>query len=160
VATLTPTPPRARVVMFTMPYVTFTTNIVADGDTDIESFEDLAGKKVSVARGTPQEAALVAHVPDSTEIKRFDNDAVAFQALASGQVYATAVPGTIYQEFKKSRPDTTLEKKLLIARQFMSIAVRQDSFKLHQWLNTVLSWMKLNGQLDDIAVKWTGEPFP
>jgi len=160
IGTLTPTPARARVVMFTMPYVTFTTNVVADGTAEIDGFDDLADKTVAVARGTPQEAALVAAAPDSTKIARFDNDAVAIQALASGQADATVVPATIYGEFKKGQPDTKLELKFQVARQFMSIAVRKDAFELRQWLNTVLSFMRGNGQLDDISTKWTGEPFP
>lgn len=160
IGTLTPTPARARVVMFTMPYVTFTTNVVADSATDIKGFDDLAGKTVAVARGTPQEAALVAAAPKDTKIARFDNDAVAIQALASGQADATVIPATIYGEFKKSQPDTKLELKFLVARQFMSIAVRKDAFELRQWLNTVLSYMRGNGQLDDISNKWTGQPFP
>jgi polar amino acid transport system substrate-binding protein len=42
----------------------------------------------------------------------------------------------------------------------MSIAVRKDAFALHQWLNTVLSFTRGNGQLDAISTKWTGQPFP
>lgn len=160
IGTLTPTPARARVVMFTMPYVTFTTNVVADKTAGIKGFDDLAGKTVAVARGTPQEAALVAAASKDTKIARFDNDAVAIQALASGQADATVVPSTIYDEFKKGRSDTTLELKFVVARQYMSIAVKKDAFELRQWLNTVLSFMKGNGQLDEISNKWTGQPFP
>lgn len=160
IGTLTPTPERARVVMFTMPYVTFSTNVVAGAGTNITSFDDLKGKTVSVARGTPQETALVAAAPQGTNIARFDDDSIAIQALASGQADATVVPGTIYGEFKKARPNTDLEIKFLVARQFMSIAVRQDSFELRQWLNTVVSYMRVTGQLDEIAMKWTGQPFP
>lgn len=160
IGTLTPTPARARVVMFTMPYVTFTTNVVAARSAAIHSFADLAGKTVAVARGTPQEAALIAGALKSTKIARFDNDVVAIQALASGQADATAVPATIYGEFKKGHPDTPLELKFVIARQFMSIAVRKDAFELHQWLNTVLSYMRGDGELNAIARKWTGQDFP
>lgn len=160
IATLTPTPARARVVMFTMPYVTFTTNVVAESGADVHSFNDLAGKTVSVARGTPQEVALVAAAPKDTKVARFDNDAVAFQALASGQASATVVPATIYGEYKKAHPDTKLALKFLVARQFMSVAVKKDAFELHQWLNTVISDMKGDGELDKISEKWTGQPFP
>jgi polar amino acid transport system substrate-binding protein len=160
IGTLTPTPERARVVMFTIPYVTFTTNVVADAAADIKDLSDLADKTVAVARGTPQETTLVQEAPKSTKIARFDNDAVAIQALASGQADAAVIPSTIYGEFKKGHADTKLELKVLIARQFMSIAVRKDAFALHQWLNTALSHMKRNGQLDAISTKWTGQPFP
>lgn len=160
IATLTPTPARANVVMFTMPYVTFTTNVIAPAGTEISSWDDLVGKTVSVARATPQEVALVAAAPEGTNISRFDDDSIAIQALASGQVDATVVPNTILAEFKKARPNTDLELKFEIARQYMSIAVRQDAFELRQWLNTIVSWMKVSGQLDEISMKWTGSPFP
>lgn len=160
IGTLTPTPERARVVMFTMPYVTFTTNVVAPAGTKITSWDDLKGKTVSVARGTPQETALVAAAPAGTNIARFDDDSIAIQALASGQADATVVPNTILAEFKKSRPNTDLELKFEIARQYMSIATRRDAFDLRQWLNTVVSYMRVTGQLDEISIKWTGSPFP
>lgn len=160
IGTLTPTPARARVVMFTMPYVTFTTNVVAPSSTQISSWDDLDGKTVAVARGTPQEAALVAAAPEGTNIARFEDDSIAIQALASGQADAAVIPNTILAEFKKGRPNTDLELKFEVARQFMSIAVRRDAFDLRQWLNTVVSFMRVNGELDEIALKWTGEPFP
>lgn len=160
IGTLTPTPERARVVMFTMPYVTFTTNVVAPAGTNITSWDDLEGKTVSVARGTPQENALVAAAPAGTNIARFDDDSIAIQALASGQADATVVPNTILAEFAKSRPNTDLELKFEIVRQYMSIATRRDAFDLRQWVNTVVSYMRVTGQLDDISIKWTGSPFP
>ncbi len=160
IATLTPTPARANVVMFTIPYVTFTTNVVAPAGTDISGWEDLAGKTVAVARATPQETALVAAAPEGTNISRFDDDSIAIQALASGQVDATVIPNTILAEFQKARPNTDLELKFEIARQYMSIATRQDAHDLHQWLNTVIAWLKVSGELDEISIKWTGQPFP
>jgi polar amino acid transport system substrate-binding protein len=42
----------------------------------------------------------------------------------------------------------------------MSIAVRKDAFELHQWLNTTLSFIKQNGELDEISNKWTGKALP
>lgn len=160
IGTLTPTPARANVVMFTIPYVTFTTNVIAPAGTDISGWEDLAGKTVAVARATPQEVALVAAAPEGTNISRFDDDSIAIQAMASGQVDAVVVPNTILAEFQKARPNTDLELKFEIARQYMSIAVRHDAHDLHQWLNTVIAWMKVSGQLDEISIKWTGQPFP
>ena len=160
IGTLTPTPARANVVMFTIPYVTFTTNVIAPAGTEINDWADLAGKTVAVARATPQEVALVAAAPAGTNISRFDDDSISIQAMASGQVDAVVVPNTILAEFQKARPNTDLELKFEIARQYMSIAVRQDAHDLHQWLNTVIAWMKVSGQLDEISIKWTGQPFP
>ena len=160
VATLSPTPERARVVMFTMPYSTFQLVIIAPKGSKIKGIEDLAGKKVGVSRGTPQEVALTRTAPKSTNYARFDDDSTTMQSLVSGQVEAIAIPETVFQAVTKAMPQPDLEVKFPFYNQFMSIAVRRDAFELRQWLNTTLSYVKQNGELDDIAKKWTGHALP
>ncbi|NGM88145.1 transporter substrate-binding domain-containing protein [Parapusillimonas sp. SGNA-6] len=160
IATLSPTPERAKVVMFTMPYSTFQLVVVGTKDSKIKSLEDLAGKKVSVARGTPQEVALTRSAPKGTVYSRFDDDLTAMQALISKQVDAVAVPETIFKTVMKTRPDADLAIRFPFFNQYMSIAVRKDAFELRQWLNSTLSYIKQNGELDDLAVKWTGHKLP
>ncbi|CAH1652048.1 LacI family transcriptional regulator [Hyphomicrobiales bacterium] len=160
VATLSPTPERARAVMFTMPYSTFELVILAPKDSPIKEMADLAGKKVGVSRGTPQEVALTRNAPKEAAITRFDDDSTTMQSLISRQVEAIAIPETVFLELKKARPDIPFETKFKYFNQFMSIAVRKDAFELRQWLNTTLSYIKQNGELDDIARKWTGQPLP
>lgn len=160
IATLSPTPERAKVVMFTMPYSTFQLVVVGTKDSKIKSLADLAGKKVSVARGTPQEVALTRSAPKGTVYSRFDDDLTAMQALISHQVDAVAVPETIFKTVMKTRPDADLAIRFPFFNQYMSIAVRKDAFELRQWLNSTLSYIKQNGELDDLAVKWTGHTLP
>ena len=160
IATLSPTPERARVVMFTMPYSTFQLVIIAPKKSAIKSLEDLAGKKVGVSRGTPQEVALTRTAPKTTNYARFDDDSTTMQSLVSGQVDAIAIPETVFQAVTKAMPQDALEVKFPFYNQFMSIAVRRDAFELRQWLNSTLSYIKQNGELDDIAKKWTGHALP
>ncbi|MEO9122425.1 MAG: transporter substrate-binding domain-containing protein [Burkholderiaceae bacterium] len=160
IATLSPTPERAKVVMFTMPYSTFELVVAGPKGGAIKSLADLAGKKVAVARGTPQEVALTRAAPKSTIFARFDDDLTATQAVVSHQADAVAIPETIFKSVIKSRPDADLEVKFPFFNQFMSIAVRKDAFELRQWLNNTLSYVKQNGELDDLAMKWTGHKLP
>jgi polar amino acid transport system substrate-binding protein len=160
IATLSPTPERAKVVMFTAPYSTFELVVLGPKDSPIKSLADLAGKKVAVARGTPQEVALTRSAPKGTLYLRFDDDLTATQALISHQVDAVAVPETIFKAVMKSRPNADLAIKFPFFNQYMSIAVRKDAFELRQWLNTTLAYIKGNGELDDLSVKWTGHKLP
>lgn len=160
IATLSPTPERARVVMFTMPYSTFQLVVLAPKDSPIKTIADLAGKKVGVSRGTPQEVALVRAAPKDAAITRFDDDSTTMQSLVSGQVGSIAIPETVFSELLKARPGLPFEPKFTLFNQFMSIAVRKDAFELRQWLNTTLSFIKTNGELDEISKKWTGKPLP
>ena len=50
--------------------------------------------------------------------------------------------------------------KFMFSKQPNSMAVRKDAFELHQWLNNVIYYIKLNGELDEIARKWVGSPLP
>src|ERR1700761_4789270 len=54
VATLSPTPERARSVLFTSPYSTFQLVVLAPKTSPIRDLAGLSGKKVGVSRGTPQ----------------------------------------------------------------------------------------------------------
>jgi polar amino acid transport system substrate-binding protein len=160
IATLSPTPERARAVMFTMPYSTFQLVVIAPKKSSIKSLAELSGKKVGVSRGTPQEVALTRSAPKDTQYARFDDDSTTMQSLVSHQVDAIAIPETVFKEVLKAQPQSDLEVKFTFFNQFMSMAVRQDAFELRQWLNTTLSYIKVNGELDDIAKKWTGHALP
>jgi polar amino acid transport system substrate-binding protein len=146
--------------MFTGSYNVFPLVIAAHKADAIKSMNDLVGKKVAIARGTPQEAALMRVAGKGVELSRFDDDLTATQALLTNQVGAVAIPETIYKEVLKSRPDADIAVKFSFHNDFQSIAVRKDSWELLQWLNTTLAYIKGNGELDGIAMKWVGHPMP
>lgn len=160
IATLSPTPERARVVMFTSPYSTFSLVVLAPKDSPIKAIGDLSGKKVGVSRGTPQEVALTRQAPKDVVMTRFDDDSTTMQSLIAKQVDAIAIPETVFLELQKTRPDPSVEVKFPFFSQYMSIAVKKDANDLRQWLNTTLAYIKQNGELDEISKKWVGKPLP
>lgn len=160
VATLAPTPERAKVVMFTMPYNGFELSILAPTNARMKALGDLAKKKIGVPRGTTQDTALTRLAAPGTNIVRFEDDATTAQALLSGQVDAIALPNTSGSEIIKSRGAGKIELKFSFSVQPNSMAVRKDQVELHQWLNNFIYYVKLNGELDAIARKWTGFPLP
>ena len=159
-ATLGATPERARAVMFTMPYSAFRMVVMAKKDSPIAKIEDLAGKRVGVPRGTPQEQALLRRAPRGTNVVRFEDDATSAQALIVGQVDAIGIPDTIGGDIAKTRPEGNIESKFHLFNQPNCMTVRKDQFELRQWLQNTIYFMKTSGELDDIAQKWTGSPLP
>lgn len=159
VATLAPTPERAKAVMFTMPYSAFEMAIFAPAAAKYTKLQDLGKKKVGVTRGTTQDVALT-RLGASSNIVRFEDDATTAQALISGQVDAVALPLTIGQEIIKARAAGKFDNKFSFAQQPNSMTVRKDAFELHQWLNNTIYFIKLNGELDAISRKWTNSPLP
>ena len=160
VATLSPTGERAKTVMFTQPYNAFNMDIISGPDQKFANLEDLAGKRVSVNRGSTQETALRKAAIPGLEIVVYEDDSTAAQALISGQVDATALPSTVGEAIMKQRPDAGLQVGFTFFRQGNSMTTKLEDFELHQWLNTAIYVMKISGELDEIAVKWTGQPMP
>ncbi|MBL8351559.1 MAG: transporter substrate-binding domain-containing protein [Burkholderiaceae bacterium] len=160
VATLAPTPERAKAVMFTMPYSAFELTIFAPATAKYTKLADLTKRKVGVTRGTTQDSALTRLALPGTHIVRFEDDATTAQALISNQVEAIALPGTTGNEIMKARGAGRFDAKFAFSLQPNAMTVRKDAFELHQWLNNTISYIKLNGELDAIAKKWTGAALP
>lgn len=160
VATLAPTGERAKTVMFTTPYNAFNMVVVSGPDAKFTSLAELEGKRVAVNRGSSQETALRrANVP-GLELVVYEDDSTSAQAVIAGQADAVALPSTVAQALLTQAPQAGLQIGFTFFRQGNSMAVMPGDFEMLQYLNTLIYIMKVSGQLDQIAVKWTGEPFP
>jgi polar amino acid transport system substrate-binding protein len=161
IATLAPTPERARAVMFTIPYSAFQVGIYAKKSKAIKAWDDLKGMTVGVNRGSSIEIEFVKREKDlNLKILRFEDDSTTMQALFSGQVDAIAGPDAQSNAAISAKGDTETELKFVFGKQPNSMTVRKDAFELHQWLNNAIYFIKQNGELDAIARKWVGSPLP
>ena len=82
--------------------------------TPIKSAADLKGMRVGVARASTQDVAVTKAAPEGTEIRRFDDDASAMQALMSGQVDAIGCSTTVAAQIAKRVPANTYENKFTL----------------------------------------------
>ncbi len=160
VATLAPTGERAKTVMFTSPYSAFNMVIVSGPSEKFENLDQLKGKRIAVNRGSSQETALRRANVEGLEIVVYEDDSTSAQALLSGQVDATALPSTVAAGVLQQLPAAGLQIGFTFFRQGNSMATLPADFELHQYLNTAIYLMKVSGDLDKIAVKWTGDPLP
>ena len=113
-----------------------------------------------MTRGTTNDTALSRMAPAGTAIVRFEDDATVTQALLSKQVDAVSIPSTMALDIIKTRGAGKIEVRFSYSLQPNSMAVRRGDFELHQWLNNFIYYVKLNGELDAIARKWSGAPLP
>ncbi|MHA6691305.1 transporter substrate-binding domain-containing protein [Devosia sp. A449] len=160
VATLSPTGERAKTVMFTAPYSSFNMVIVSGASQKFEDLDGLKGKRIAVNRGSSQETALRRADVEGMEIVVYEDDSTSAQALLSGQVDATALPSTVAAGLLQQVPDAGLQIGFTFFRQGNSMATLPGDFEILQYLNTAIYLMKISGDLDKIAVKWTGDPLP
>ncbi len=160
VATLAPTPQRALTVDFTQPYNAFQMAVTGKKSATLKSLDDIKNKTIGVNRGSSQEAALQRLAIPGAKITRFEDDSTVLQALISGQIDSAAMPETVMIDYLKTRPDADVESKFIFFQQPNSIAVRKGSDELRLWLNDTIYFMKVSGELDEIARKWTGVGLP
>lgn len=160
VATLAPTPERAKSVLFTIPYSAFELAVVAPVSSNYKTLADLNKKKIAVNRGGTSDTALSRLAPAGTNIVRFEDDSTVTQALFSNQVDSISIPSSMAHEIIKTRGAGKIELKFAYSVQPNSMTVRKGQFDLQQWLNNFIYYVKLNGELEAISQKWTGATLP
>jgi polar amino acid transport system substrate-binding protein len=159
VASLAVTPERAKQVQFSRPYSAATIVLYAPKKLNIKQPADLKGVRVAVARASTQDTALTAIAPEGTEIRRFDDDASAMQALLSGQVDAIGCSTTVAAQIAKRAGDS-YENKLVLKQQFMAVALQQNQPDMLKAVNDFVAKNTANGELDKLYRKWLSSPLP
>ena len=160
VASLAVTPERAKQVQFSRPYSAATIVLYAAKKTNIKAPADLKGVRVAVARASTQDTALTAIAPEGTEIRRFDDDASAMQALISGQVDAIGCSVTVAAQIAKRVPANTYENKFNLVQQSMGIAMRPGQDDLAKVVNEFVAKNTANGELNKLYRKWLETDLP
>ena len=160
VASLAITPERAKQVDFSSPYAAATIVLYGATKAQLKEPADLKGKRVGVARASTQDVALTAIAPEGTEIRRFDDDASAMQALMSGQVDAIGCSTTVAAQIAKRAPAGTYENKFNLRQQVMGVALRPGQAELKKTLDDFVDRNKKNGELGKLYQKWLGTDFP
>ena len=159
VASLAVTPERAKQVQFSRPYSAATIVLYGAKKTTIKAPADLKGIRVAVARASTQDTALTAIAPEGTEIRRFDDDASAMQALLSGQVDAIGCSTTVAAQIAKRAGDA-YENKLVLKQQFMAVAMRQGQPDLLKTMDAFVAKNTANGELGKLYRKWLQSDLP
>ena len=159
-ATFAISPERGKSVWFSTPYGATGSVLLAPKSAPVKSYAELAGKKVSVARGSFTEQSLAREAPPTAQIVRFDDDAAATAAMIAGQVdyYGTAMP--IALDLIKRFPDKQLEIKFNMLTAWYAVGMRRGDSDLLQWVNTSVFFHLQNGDLGRIYQKWIGIPLP
>lgn len=160
VASLAITPERAKQVQFSTPYAAASIVLYGAKKVDLKAAPDLKGKRVGVARASTQDLALTAIAPEGTEIRRFDDDASAMQALLSGQVDAIGCSTTVAAQIAKRAPANTFENKFLLRQQLMGVAMRPGQAELLKTVDDFVARNTANGELNKLYQKWLGTDLP
>ena len=149
---------RKQMVDFSDPYFNAGQMIAVRADeTGITGPDDLAGKKVGVQLGTTGDIWLTEKT--KAEVVRYDENTLAFQALAAGDVDAAVADGPTVIAIIQANPEMKL--KVLpgvYTEEQYGIAVRKDRPEVLAAINKGLAAVKASGKYDEIYNKWFGVP--
>ncbi len=159
ISSLAITPERAEKVDFTTPYAAVRVGIFGGVDVPVTKVEDLDGRAVGVTRASGQDVSLTAIASDAVEIRRFDDDVSAVQALLSGQVELIGVSNIGMKQIHEMRPGQ-YEEKFEMNRFILALGIHPDQPEMMDYANTFLAEIEASGQLPEIYEKWFAEPFP
>lgn len=159
IASLGITEERAQKVNFSTPYAGISIAVYGDAGVEVTDPAGLAGQTIAVARASTQDTGVTKVAPEGTEIRRFDDDATAVQALMSGQVKLIGLSNVVFSQISKVAPDR-FDKKFNLSSQLQGIAVAPGSDALLEKINAFVTAARTDGTLDEIHQKWLGEPLP
>ena len=147
---------RAEMVNFSDPYFEAGQMIIVRADTtDISTAEDLAGKKVGVQLGTTGDIWLSEKT--GAEVFRYDENTLAFQALANGDLDAAMADGPTAIDIIKANPELKLKVlEGVYTEEQYGIAVNKERQDLLAEINKGLAAVKASGKYDEIYEKYLG----
>ncbi len=152
---VTITPERAKIVDFSIPYVTIGQVLLVRADDPVKSVEEFKAdpnKLVGTQIGTTNEIVAKKNFPED-RVKSFEDFGAAIMALLSGDVDGVVIDNVTASGFMKENPG-----KLRILGQLTSDEqlgfVFPPGSELKDAVNAALESMKADGTLDALNKKW------
>lgn len=159
ISAFTATNERAVSVGFTIPYAAAGASVLFQEGTNIESYEDLAGLRVAVARGSTNDTIMTQRFPE-TEVVRFETIADAIQALKSGKVDATVEgEATVATQAEDNENLRQIDAPPLNPSP-ISMGVLPDDQDWINYLDNFIRNMNISGRNAELYEKWFDSEFP
>lgn len=153
-------PERALVINFSNAYAPFFWGVYGPADKQAANVEEAKQFKVGATLGTLEEIAFSDAAGPDANIIRFDDQATTVQAFLTGQVDLIVTSNAIATQIMKDHPEMNVESKFIIQQSPCHIGVRRGDEALLNWVNAALYSHTLNRDLDNLSMKWFGQPLP
>lgn len=129
--------------------------VVAEDNQDIQSFEDLNGKKIGQSIDSNYRKIGESHGATNTVVEGFNQ---AIDLITSGRIDATINDNLSYLDLKKQRPDLAIKKVDEEAEATSNAFLfRKDNKELVDAVNGALADMMEDGTYLEISEKYFGE---
>ncbi len=152
-AGMTVTEERKQSVNFTDSYAKGVQSIIVPEGSAIASADDLKNaKKIGVQSGTTGDTYCSDDFGED-KVSKFDNGAVAVQALANGQVDCVVIDNEPAKQFVKQNSGLKILDTAYTEEDYAA-AVAKDNTELLEKLNGAIAELKAEGKIDEIVGKY------
>jgi len=153
-------PERALVINFSNAYAPFFWAVFGPVDKQVSNVEEAKAYIAGATLGTLEEIAYSEAAGADAKIQRYDDQATTVQAYVTGQVELIVTSNAIGAQIMKDQPELNTESKIVLQQSPCHIGVRRGDEALLTWVNAFIYSHMLNGDLDELSIKWFGEPLP
>ncbi len=160
ISSLGKNPEREQVIDFSTAYAPFYLGVFGPEDAELNDIADLAGKTISVTRGSVEDIELSKVAPQGATIKRFEDNNSTIAAYLSGQVDLIASGNVVMAAIAERNPARVPAMKLNLKNSPAYIGLNKNQPELQARLNGILATAKTDGSLNGIAEKWLKQPLP
>lgn len=156
IAGMTITDERKQSVLFSEPYFNATQVVILREDSQINTVEDLAGKKIGVQLGTTGDIMISEPEYGAGEISRYNKAMDAALDLQNGRLDAVVIDTLPARQFVLSLEGLIIRDDILVDAPVESygIAVPMGQEELIEKINASLAKMMEDGTFDAILVKY------
>lgn len=151
-AGMTVTEERKASVNFTDSYAKGVQVVIVKEGSEIVSIDDLSGKLIGVQTGTTGDIYCTGDFGEEA-IKRFDNGALAVQALINGQIDCVVIDNEPAKSFVAAQAGLVI-LETAYAEEDYAAAMNKNDTELLEKVNNALVELKAEGKIDEIVGKY------
>lgn len=150
---------RDEVIDYASAYAPYYIAVIGPASVTVTGPEDLAGKSISVNRGTLEDTSLTEAAPDTADIKRFDNYNSVIQAFISGQTDLMVVGNDVGAQVLARQEELQPEQKFQLLTSPSHIAVADGEAGLQEAIVSAVAQMMDDGSLNKSSELWLKTPL-
>jgi len=154
------TPEREKVIDFSIPYAPYYLAVFGPKSLPVKSAADLAGKSISVARGTLEDLSVTKIAPPTANIKRFDDPNGAISAFLSGQAQLMVVGNDVGATILARHPANDPEQKFSLFSSPDHVGLNKNEPRLKAKVDATIAKARKDGSMNAISQKWLRAPLP
>lgn len=158
ISTLGKSPEREKVIDFSHAYSPFFLAVYGPKTMEIKDPAHLAGKSISVTRGSVEDIQLTKVVPPGTNIMRFEDNASTIAAFVSGQSQLVATGVSVAANMMAHNPSLGAQMKFVLKDSPNFVGVPKGDKELLAKVNAIIDAAKKNGELNSLSEHWLGRP--